>query len=155
MPVNDLHGVPAALPDDVFVSLLGRIGAAFALAVVAVTGIAWVLVPHPRVGTTGLALGAALALAAWVASRAVMSWRFGRTPPAPDAAAAQAVVRTTFFMALALTESPALLGFVAAQALTPDVGAVTVAGPVAAAAIWLNLAGPAAVRRLLERAQER
>lgn len=146
---------PPVLSEDAFVRLLGRIGGAFAAALLLVTGIAWLLAGRPTLTPVGLALGAVLAVVSWVASRAVMSWRLGQLRPAPDAASAQAPVRVMFFLAVAAAETPALLGFVAAQVRTPDVGAITVAGPAAAAAIWLNLAGPAAVRGLLERAQGR
>lgn len=141
------------LPEEAFVALLGRVGGAFVAALLLVTGIAWLLAGSPTLTPVGLAVGAGLGVVSWVASRAVMSWRFGQGEPARDAAAAQAPIRVMFFLALAATEAPALVGFVVAQVAAPDVAAITVAGPVAAAAIWLNLAAPAAVRGLLERAQ--
>lgn len=146
---------PPALSEDAFARLLGLIGGAFAAALLLVTGVAWLLAGAPTLTPGGLALGAGLGVLSWIASRAVMSWRLGRTPPAPDAVSAQVPVRVMFFLAVACTEAPALLGFVVAQVAAPDVGAITIAGPAAAAAIWLNLAGPAAVRSLLERAQGR
>lgn len=141
--------------DDQLVRTLTSITYGFcgALLMVGVLGVV-VLVPEPTVTPLGLLVGAALALVSWFAPTVAIRRQLAdaaRAGVAPRQAGT--VVRTAVFIGAALAEAPALLGLAVTSVLAGghDVAPFALSIPVAVASLWLNVSGPAAVRRHLGR----
>ncbi|MBO3101906.1 hypothetical protein [Cellulomonas fengjieae] len=147
---------PQTVDDDQLVRSLTPLTYGFcgALLMVGLLGV-FVIVPEPTVTPTGLALGAALGLAAWfiptVVIRRVLAGG-ARQGVAPGSVAG--VVRSAVFLGAAVAEGPALLGFFLAFVLPGgDVAPFALSIPLAVASLWFNVSGPAAARRHLGRAR--
>lgn len=123
-----------------------------ALVAVGLLGV-FVLVPDPVVTAGGLALGLVLGLVSLVVPplviRGALQRAAGRTA---DPAADHGVVRTAVFTGLAVAEVPALVAFaIVASGGNHDVGALVLAVPFAVVSLLVNVAGPGALRRHLQR----
>lgn len=146
------------LSDEQAIRLFTFITISFAgaLVLVLLMGVLF-LVPGRPIGTTGLALGAALAVLSWFGSRAVTAWaadrvattrRKGGTGASTEAGSASA--RTVAFIGIGVAEVFGLVGLLAGMAMH-DIGPFVVSLPVAVGAVILNASGPGAMRRHLER----
>ncbi len=149
---------PQAPADDEMVRTLGWITVGFVGGLVIVAALtASLIVPDPTVRLRGVLVGCVLALLAWflpVAAirRMLASARHGDVPVAATSAAV--AVRTAVFVGVANGEAPALVAVVLAVLDGHDIGALLVAAPVAVVSLVLNVSGPGAVRRHLERLRD-
>jgi F0F1-type ATP synthase membrane subunit c/vacuolar-type H+-ATPase subunit K len=144
---------PPVPDDDQLVRSLAPITFAFssALVLVGLLGV-FVLVPDPTVTPGGLVIGGVLALISWFVPTAVIRNRLAnaaRQPVAPELV--PALVRAIVMIGLSLAEAPALLGLVFAVSSGTDVGPLVLSVPLAIASLVVNVSGPGAVRRHLER----
>jgi F0F1-type ATP synthase membrane subunit c/vacuolar-type H+-ATPase subunit K len=147
----------SAPDDELLVRTLTQMTYGFcgALLMVGLLG-AFVLVPEPTVTPIGLLIGAVLALVSWFAPTVAIRRQLGiaaRRGVAPGQA--RSAVQTAVLIGAALAEAPALLGLALAFVLAGghDVAPFALSVPVAVASLWLNVSGPAAVRRHLGRAR--
>ncbi|WP_456845812.1 hypothetical protein [Cellulomonas sp. P5_C6] len=150
-----LPQTPPPVSDDELVRSLTPITFAYcgALLLVGLLG-ALVLVPDPTVTPTGLLIGAGLGLAAWFVPALMIPNRLrfaARQGLAPEQV--PGVVRTVVWIGISFATLPAMLGLVVAVSSGHDVGALVFSVPLAMASLVLNVSGPRAVRRHLERAR--
>ncbi len=120
-----------------------------ALALVLLLGV-FVLFPDGVVSALGAAIGLALGLLSWFASRWIIAsglTRAGRR--GRDDASGPGIVRAAVNLGIAFADVPAVVSLVIAFVLGSDIGTFVVAIPMAIAAIVVNASGPGAVRRHL------
>lgn len=142
--------------DDEMVRTLGWITVGFVGGLVIVAALTpSLIVPDPTVRLRGVLVGCVLALLAWFLPVAAIRRMLGSARRADLTDAwGRGAVRTAVFVGVATGEAPALVAVVLAVADGHDVGALLVAAPVAIVSLVLNVSGPAAVRRHLERLRD-